>query len=155
MLKNSIFPPLCGPHPFPFACQAYAQSTKMWCVLQTPENKLRTETEWKGDCRRELQFSLSFRMCFAILRSLFISKLRLGFGSQSVESQPLNRSSTMRGSSKKDYSVYDFNAEDEAVESSSRRLAKKFGRLRNPKSSPNPPVTKFTFLKTCKISYIS
>ncbi|XXG49167.1 hypothetical protein AAC387_Pa02g3424 [Persea americana] len=54
----------------------------------------------------------------------------------------------MRGSSRKDYSVFDFNAEDKAVESSSRCLAKKFGRLRNPRSSRNPPVTKFTFLKT-------
>ncbi|KAJ8645586.1 hypothetical protein MRB53_007334 [Persea americana] len=54
----------------------------------------------------------------------------------------------MRGSSRKDYSVFDFNAEDKAVESSSRGLAKKFGRLRNPRSSRNPPVTKFTFLKT-------
>lgn len=142
-----------GAHPFPFATPT--PKVLMWRCLQTLDKKLTHWNRMKGRLQEKTPIFPLFRMCFAILRSFFISKLRLGFGSQPAESQPLNRSSTMRGSSRKDYSVYDFNAEDEAVESSSRRLAKKFGRLRNPRSSRNPPVTKFTFLKTCKISYIS
>lgn len=89
---------------------------------------------------------VSLRRHFPSLQGTFFSRSEVRVrASIAWKSQPLDRSSAMRGSSAKDYSVYEFNKEDEAVESSARLLTKKFGRRRS------LPVTKNTFLQTCKL----